>query len=75
MCAKFKYDPISSDLECQDGSGSLGSLEYVDRDGDGDALYCIGKSGIEKINLEDMENSCDQCSIDSCEEAVMNCAP
>ena len=57
------------------------SLEYVDIEksvngGDGGALYCVGRSGIEKINLshgvdlqgntstEDAEDS----AVDSCEE-------
>ena len=54
------------------------SLEYVDIEksvngGDGGALYCVGRSGIEKINLShgvDLRGntSTEDSAVDSCEE-------
>ena len=57
------------------------SLEYVDIEksvngGDGGALYCVGRSGIEKINLShgvDLEGNtstedAEDSAVDSCEE-------
>ena len=74
--------PDSMSIEYQHEDDVFDSLEYVDIEksvdgGDGGALYCIGRSGIEKINLSqrlDLEgnNSTEDAdadsAVDSCEE-------